>query len=240
MENVIVVGMGQVGSALSHLLKSGGMKVYELDVKWRDILSDIDVMHICYGYSDEFVDITCGYMDKLDPNLTIVNSTVIPGTIRKIFEDTNRPIVFSPVRGQHNSLDKDLMRYTKWIASPKEEHALNAVNHFKTIGIKTLVTDNLENLELIKLLDTTHYGINIFYAQLANRICKEFNVNHKSLREFGKETQEFYGMRPDCFPGVIGGKCVMPNIRLLSKIYDHELWNLIETSNKLRKEELKK
>ena len=99
-EGVLVVGLGEVGRALFELLReSGKFDVYGFDideVKLRSIVGNVklpdsfDVMHVCYPCSDRgsFVKVTVNYIRRFKPKLTIINSTVAPGTTQKVYEET--------------------------------------------------------------------------------------------------------------------------------------------------------
>lgn len=251
MDKIGVIGYkGEVGSAIYDLCKEVYDDVVGVDVDSEGNLevtsyhwfNKINIMHICIPYTPLFIDIVDEYCLNAKPKLLIINSTVPVGTTNALYygsrNDGHPPhIVHSPIRGQHDNLISDIKRYTKWIGSITPHSGILARDHFKKLGLKTKNVADPKTTELIKLLDTTHYGMNIFYAQLTNRMCKAWNIEHELLREFGSETQKFYGLRPDCFPGIIEGNCVMQNIELLSKLYLHDLWGMIKESNELRKKE---
>ena len=114
---------------------------------------------------------------KYNPKLTIINSTVLPGTTAQIFETTNAAIVHSPVRGVHARMHRDLLRYTKYIGAPHIDYSMLAKQHFESVGLKTKIVSNSKTSELTKLLSTTYYGVLIGWAQEVNRICKKYNCN---------------------------------------------------------------
>ncbi len=122
----LVVGLGEVGSALADVLEWRG-PVLRHDIEPRDFTEPIEVMHICipFKFSDQFEEATCGYITRFRPRLTIVNSTVIPGTTRRIAQRTGTPAVYSPVRGKHVRMRQDLLSYVKFVAGADAE----AVEH---------------------------------------------------------------------------------------------------------------
>jgi UDP-N-acetyl-D-mannosaminuronate dehydrogenase len=95
-EKVLILGLAEVGYTLFYLFKeSGKFDVYGFDLdkaKMRDYVGqvklphNVDVMHFCYPCPDQekFVQTTLDYMRKLRPKLTIIESTVNPGTTRRI------------------------------------------------------------------------------------------------------------------------------------------------------------
>jgi UDP-N-acetyl-D-mannosaminuronate dehydrogenase len=105
-QNVLVLGLGQVGGSIFGLLRDDGrFSVFGCDIdqdKMRRMgiagLPDrVDVMHICYPCvgQDEFVKITADYVNRFEPGLTIIESTVPPGTTRKVYEAAKRCIAHS-------------------------------------------------------------------------------------------------------------------------------------------------
>src|SRR6267378_1366386 len=105
----LVVGLGEVGSALSQVLKNAG-RVLEHDIERREFDEPIGVMHLCFPFTrqDDFVDTALSYIERFKPELTIINSTVVPGTSRLIAEKAAVPIAYSPVRGKHVRMAQDM------------------------------------------------------------------------------------------------------------------------------------
>src|SRR5574343_2013939 len=113
----LIIGMGKVGKALSKFIMKDTLEqeVFELD---KDIPTfqetNFDIIHICFPYSDSFVNNVHTYLDEYDWDVVIIHSTVYPGTsdaIQKIFP--LKLVVYSPIRGQHNSLEEDIEKYSK-------------------------------------------------------------------------------------------------------------------------------
>ena len=88
---VVVAGMGEVGRPLFRIL-SGKFECVEVDIKPVSIAKPCSVLHICYPFQvPDFIGTTLGYINKYQPALTIINSTVGPGTTRKTEELARRP-----------------------------------------------------------------------------------------------------------------------------------------------------
>ena len=116
-ETVLIVGLGEVGHTLFELFReSGKFDVYGFDIdkkKMQEVVGEekpenrIDVMHICYPCPDQekFIETTLQYVGRFKPRLTIIDSTVPPGTTRKIHELAKISITHSPIQGTHKSLD---------------------------------------------------------------------------------------------------------------------------------------
>lgn len=232
---VLVVGLGEVGNPLLEILS----RVYHVQGKDLDEVNvdgPIDVMHICYPYKDEsFIDTTVSYIQRYNPGLVIINSTVMPGTNRAVYEQTEAQIAYSPVRGKHVRMRDDMLRYTKFVAGVSEDGTRQAVQHFERTGMKTAVFSSCEALELAKLLETTYYGVLIAWAQEMERFCHAVDADYNEIMRF---TEEIDYLPPVVFqPGFIGGHCVISNSFLLDQVRHSDFIDCIRRSNELKAEE---
>ena len=238
--NHLVVGYGQVGKVLYKLMeiKIGSEFLMRVDpAEGFDIDPDpktpVNVMHICFPYFDEFSKEVLAYLRKFKAQNVIIHSTVAPETTQGLRQYAER-IYYSPVRGQHNNLLKDMMRYKKFIAPLPSSELLNELSEL----FRLVVKNNTTELEVAKLLDTTQYGILIAWAQEAERIAERFKVSHEFVREFGKETNQFYGLRPDIRSDFCGGHCVRQNIALLRQFYRSPFFDMFIGSNQKKGQNL--
>jgi len=239
--NILIVGLGEVGSALFEIMKPK-WTVQTLDKKEKKITLPIDVMHICYPYTPSFVEITFKYMERYDPKLTLIESTVKPETTQKIYEKAKKPICHSPVRGRHiEGLEKGLFQYTKFIGPVKRKFGLMAEKYYNSLGIKTLLCSSPLETEYMKLLNGTYFALMISFFQEIRRICEENGLNESEILQFfTTNTLESYyqHMRPTFHPSVIRGHCIIPNVLLLNQAYPMELADAILNSNERRKKEV--
>src|SRR5262249_13411718 len=185
------------------------------DIERREFSEPIGVMHICIPFQSgaQFEAQTIEYIRRFNPELTIINSTVVPGTIRTIAEKTGRPVAYSPVRGKHVKMAKDLLHYRKFVAAQVDAWAEQAEQHFSTHGMKTGRMPDPETLEVAKLGETTYFGVIIAWAQEFNRYVEKVGGTYDDAIEFFEEVA--FLPRQRYFPGFIGGHCVMANINLL-------------------------
>jgi len=250
-KSIVLIGSkGEVGSAiLSMIKKADKYKIYEIDkgmALWHPPgIESVDYMHYCVPFADSvsFLNEVKRYAKLWNPKHIILHSTVLPGTTKDIYKSLNIPISYTPCRGQHNSLLKDFQRYTKRVATPIEcgEFRDDVEQHLISLGFKVSGNSIPEILEVSKLLDTTHYGINIMYAQIANRICNQYGFNYEQYNDFMMDSMPYYPeLKMKLYPGYCGGHCVRQNIDLLKKVHKHTLWKVFDESNKLREKELGK
>jgi hypothetical protein len=224
----LVIGAGEVGRALGKMFD--WCDVIDIDYEGRLFT---EVLHICYPYSDDFVEITAGYIEKHDPELCIIHSTVKPGTTRRISRSTAKAkVAYSPVRGRH-PLDKDLRRYAKFVAGVDDISAAWAAEHLFNAGFRTQTMGNPETLELAKLFETTYSGMLIAYAQEMSEECEIYGANYYDAAQFFEEID--YLPRVVFQPGHIGGHCIMQNLELLDsdrEVHRIGIPDVIRSSNK--------
>jgi UDP-N-acetyl-D-mannosaminuronate dehydrogenase len=232
-DDVIVVGLGEVGRPLLELVREKHTAI-GIDIEPVATDGECAVLHICYPFSDQFVRTTVKYIEQNCPALTIINSTVAPGTTRSVYRYLHTPIVYSPIRGKHFKMKHDFLHYTKFIGGIDHKAALRAAEHFRSIGMKTKVVSSPETAELAKLTETTYFGLLIAWAQEAERYCNHLQVDYDQLVSFFDEIP--FLPRVKYVPGVIGGHCVMPNIQILKRIFESDLLDAIVTSNNMKRE----
>ena len=234
----LVIGLGEVGGALAEVLERVH-PVLKHDIEPREFSDPIGVMHICIPFTSraQFEPLAIEYIRRFKPQLTIINSTVLPGTTRSISEKTSSPVAYSPVRGKHVKMAKDLLHYVKFVGAGEEAWAEQAAAHFQEHGMKTRVLEKPETLEVAKLGETTYFGVIIAWAQEFNRYVQRAGGDYEEATEFFEEVG--FLPRQRYFPGFIGGHCVIPNINLLLQIDSAPLLEAVLESNQRRVIEIK-
>jgi len=242
----IVLGMGEVGETLFHLLEERNIDSIGIDVdsskcknySKNDHIKNPEYLHVCLpGELSEFTDITLNWINKIEGlEVVLVHSTVKPGTTKKIQEKSKIPILFSPVRGVHKRFLDDIKKYTKFISSDKEnidpKIKLDLEKRFKKIDwMSTTKTAELAKI----LVDTTYYGWLINYAQITKMICEKEGIDFDEMWKFADEIHENLGNRPKMYPGIIGGHCVIPNLNLI----EYENVEIIKRINEMYTESKK-
>lgn len=236
--HVLIVGVGEVGSALGEVLERN-LCVSRVDLEPVAITDPVDVMHLCFPYHtrDQFVEAAVDYIEQFKPALTIVNSTVVPGTVRAIAERTGSRIAYSPIRGKHARMVQELLHYTKFVAALDPTVAEAAEQHFRAVGMRTRRMSHLESLEMAKLGETSYFGVLVAFAQEFNRLTAAVGGDYDEAITFFDEIDFLPMVR--YYPGFIGGHCVIPNIHLLRKIASSPLLEAVLESNRRRAVELR-
>src|SRR6266850_5210213 len=114
IHDVVVAGLGEVGGPLFDLVRQKHPAI-GIDIEPAPPTGKCAVLHICYPFGKSFIDSTVQYMKEHGPALTIINSTVAPGTTREVHRLAGRPVVCSPILGKHSKMKDDILHYTKFI-----------------------------------------------------------------------------------------------------------------------------
>jgi UDP-N-acetyl-D-mannosaminuronate dehydrogenase len=225
-----ILGFGEVGKAIAKFYDNPLIK----DLDRNDNLEGVEVLNVCIPYKGEdFVDTVKKEMERIKPKITIIHSTVAPGTTKKI----GGMIVHSPVRGVHPNLFEGVKTFVKYVGADSEEAGSAAKKHLEELGIKAKVFMPSKTTELGKLFSTTYYGLCIAYHAEMKKICDEEGIDfEKAVTDFNKTYNEGYVelrkpnvVRPVLYPpkGGIGGHCVCENAEILKKLYQSDAFDFI-------------
>lgn len=233
--SVIVVGMGEVGRPLFEILRRS-YPCIDVDISPVVANGPCSILHICYPFQiPGFVEVTAAYIRKYQPELTIINSTVAPGTSRKVHESARQLVAYSPVRGKHARMESDMLRYRKFVAGVTPVATKKAEDHFAHAGFLTGTFRTPEVGEFSKLVETTWLGVLIGWAQEVERMAARHGAKYEEVNAF---IEEIDFLPTHVFPGYIGGHCVMPNIEILRKEQPSQWLEAIVDSNNTKGEEM--
>lgn len=231
----LVIGFGDVGRGLYDILQKYNPVAID---KGTNLKGQFDVLHICFPYSEGFIESVCNYACEYQPELIIIHSTVAVGTTRAI---KVCDAVHSPVRGRHPSMARDMKTYMKYFGGIQAEKAAKI---FQAVGMRTKCFDKPEATELGKLLSNIRWGLNIAFAQEQQRMCEHYGVKYEDVVNEFEHTRNV-GLRqinrdkvtmPIIFPGIIGGHCVMPNVDILYAGFVSPFLKVILDSNRKYKD----
>jgi UDP-N-acetyl-D-mannosaminuronate dehydrogenase len=228
---IMVIGLGEIGKPLLDVISKHHNTVGVDIAPPAEAAGDIDVMHVCYPFRiNDFIGETARYIQRFNPRLTVIHSTVAVGTTRAVAERTGAKVVNSPVRGKHIRMAADLLHYDKFVGGIDAESAQKATQHFESVGMKTRILSSPEATELAKLTETTYFGLIIAWAQEVERYCDQLGLNYDEIVSVYDEVPFFPPVK--YFPGVIGGHCVMSNIDILKRLTKSDILTAIESSNR--------
>lgn len=222
-----VVGFGEVGKAVASFYEDPFIEDPALGMEIPNGI-EVDVLHICIPHRNQldFISAATRAIEAHGPRaLVFIHSTVAVGTT-EVIARTYPNIVHSPVRGVHPHLAEGIKTFPKYVGADHPEAGRAAFEHLEEIGIHPVLMDKSATTELLKLLDTTYYGLAIAYHAYAERLCAELGVSfdmvmteaNRSYNQGYTELGKTNVVRPVLFPpvgGVIGGHCVIPNAEIL-------------------------
>jgi hypothetical protein len=245
-KTVVVAGCGEIGEPIYKLSCGAFAQVIAEDPicgECEPAKYPVVALHVAIpGSLRDFVEIVDGYVAKYAPDIILVHSSTVPGTTQKLVENygTDR-VVHTQVHGKHKEgrMRRDMLYYPKFVATAsdvafsKAEVILTAMGH--PPESITRLSSPLAG-EIVKLLATTFFGYLIVWTQVVERLSSQFGVPYEELMSFTKLNTSDYEIN-NKFPGVIGGHCVMPNIAILKKISPCPLWDFMDKSNDMKKEQ---
>lgn len=224
----LVAGYGEVGYALYCILKDYYEIGYvDLTKKGErvefEIPDKIEVLHICFQYSENFINEVKKYQEEYKPKYTIIHSTVPVGTSSQL------NAIHSPIRGIHPYLEEGIKTFVKFVAG---KGASEVSDYFRRAGIRVCLFDKAETSEALKLFDTEYYRDVIRFAHRVKKYCDKHDLSFHEVYTIANQTyNEGYtklGMpevvRPVLQPIMteIGGHCLVPNSKLIKLSEDDE------------------
>lgn len=237
----LIIGAGQVGSALYKILIKK-MNVFIRDTEDIDIKS-VDVLHICFPYSDEFAKNVREYAEKYNPKLIFIHSSVPIGTTKETQDLVYQAVIYMPVRGRHPKLEHEIKSFTSFISSYKRHKISVAKSYLRDCGFSLEIVDTPEELEFFKVMSNVHMGLEIAWRQELQRIMDSKGINSGNYEKWEKTYQKgclFNNdtnlLRPIMNPDPIGGHCILSCLEIAKKYSRSKLFDFIEYSNNRAKE----
>lgn len=237
----LVIGQGQIGMAL-HQIFSGAheCRIRDVLVEANDPMG-VEVLHIAYPYSENFVEHTLAYIEWYKPRLTIIHSSVAVGTT-----DLCGPhVVHAPERGRYPNLAQEMAAFTKFVGGRQNDDRELARDYFAKCKWPVVLVDDPSWTELVKLLSNAHLGLEIAWRQEVRRIAKSFGLHGHAVYNAWEDSYNRGHMalghkqlvRPTVRPDPIGGHCILPCIDILSEQFSSEAFEFIRRSNAKREAE---
>lgn len=231
----IIIGAGEIGNTIAHCVH-GKYTIYDKG-DWETLDQrkiDDTVLNVCIPYSVAFVSIVKQAVRIFNPLVTVIHSTVKPGTTRKIGD-----ALYSPVNGRHaDGLVQTVKIYPKLFSG---EHYL-----FEYIDgeydLRTVyISDNTDELEYSKVMCTTYTGWNLIYEKEVYAECEKYGYNRERvytmwnrLYNDGMDQTHPEWKRPiyDHVPGEISGHCIIPNLELVKNDITEGVKNYVRKHNR--------
>ena len=217
----LIIGVGEIGQALYKVL-SPFYPTFTYDKEYPapdpTWLPQVDILHICFGYSPTFIEDVKAYQKQYSPKFTIIHSTVPTGTSRQC------GAIHSPVIGQHPFLCEGLKTFPKMLGG---KDASEVADYFRRAGFKVILFDKPETTEASKLFLTEYYRECIEFAKRVKSYTDKHGLNFSEVytipntiyNEGYKQLGYPEFVRPILQPIMtpVGGHCVEPNKELIKQ-----------------------
>lgn len=213
----LIIGAGEVGTALQKVLIDYEPQFIDPKLGVVDEGLTAEIIHICFPYSDKFIDYVKEYQEKYKPKYTVIHSTVPVGTSNTL------AAIHSPIRGIHPNLEEGIRTFVKFLGG---RDSSMVADYFRRAGLQVCLFDKAETTEAMKLFDTEYYRACIEFAHRVKRFCDKNNLNFHEVYTLGNQTyNEGYTklghpefVRPVLQPIMtpIGGHCVTQNSKLIN------------------------
>ena len=119
MKEIGIIGYGEIGESLEkcYLGKDFNISIVDTGKNINQLTGKVDILNIAIPFTgrQQFTKIVTQYIEKYSPKLTIIHSTITPGTTKLIIDITKARVVHSPIRGIHPNLYEGLKSFVKCI-----------------------------------------------------------------------------------------------------------------------------
>lgn len=230
--NSLIIGRGEIGKAVENvILRTDRVSTYDKTDDDRAFELSPDILHICFPYSEEFIEQVEAYIEAFKPWHVIIWSTVPIGTTKEI-----KGAVHSPVEGRHPLLTESIRNMCRWVGTNDEVEGEFYRSYFREIGLAVRLVSCSDFTEALKLLSTTEYGVNIEFARYKKQVADSIGMDFELTKDWNKDYNKLYhnlGMDwaqkyiLDTPTGAKGGHCVTPNARLLYDQFPDELVKIV-------------
>lgn len=242
MKNLII-GAGEVGTGLRQIFSRAHQTFIRDIAPGPEDPSDPEILNICYPDHPLFVATTEGYIAAYKPKLTIIHSSVRPGTTERLVK-LGHKVVHSPIRGRQPHLAKEMLTYPKYVGTRDMELMELAATFLKAAGWPVVRVDNSTSTELLKLVSNVHMGLEIAWRQEVGRMLKQFRVDVEDYQSWERTyfagyivSDQTHLIRPQMRPDPIGGHCILECTELLKSLFPSALLDAIGRSNDKAKNE---
>lgn len=219
----LVIGYGEIGKAVGTMIGQHDMLDQKPGLENKSMYDELDILHICFPYTENFIEEVEKYIRNFNPQHIIIWSTVPIGTTKQIPR-----AVHSPVEGKHPDLADSIAIMERWLGVNDKAEGQFFTEYFHQLDLRVRVVMSSDYTEALKLLSTTEYGINIEFARYKAHVALEIGMDYQLTKEWNTEYNRLYkelGLKSyqkfvlDAPDGPKGGHCVTPNALILNEQY---------------------
>lgn len=247
---IAVIGLGQIGLPVAQYCNTKGLEVWGYDISttttdniskteefnvtsiWEE-LPQVDVYIICVTTSqiDNSPDLSpvfevCKNVSQkaLPASLVTIESTITPGTSKKIFETIfkkNINLVHAPHRYWPAQPEKHGVNQHRVIGAVNQESLSKGLDFYQNkLEIRMHPVSSAEVAEMCKITENAHRYLQIAFAEELKLICEKIGLNFDELRE-AMNTKWNVDL-PEARLG-IGGHCLPKDIRYVTSVAPSEI-----------------
>ena len=195
MSNIAIIGYGKVGQSLeSFLNKHHNCIIYDAFIESyavRDRIQFVDIAIICINTPPRYLSLMPGNSDHscdisdiddimawINSPLTIIKSTVAPGSCLHLKTKHGKRIVYSPEFC-------DLPDKHFFIFGGDAEDTKQAVNLFNICGgpDKKYIQTDLKSAEMVKYLHSSYFANKLAFCKQMSIICEKIGIDYNVVRE---------------------------------------------------------
>ena len=231
--HVVIGGAGQIGHAIASVLEERH-EVYRVDppAGLYEIPSDgVHVMHVAIRWSDTFEQDVQDYIERFDPSLVAVHSTVPVGTCDR------HGWVHAPVRGRHPNLAQGVNTFPMHFGG-QDAHIVASA--FDGLVGDAILHDRAADTEAGKLWELAQLGIQARVMQEIMAYCVNHGLDFDAVyTQFAESYNAGYSVLEPQFvrpvlewsPPPLGGHCVAQNSPMLGSEFVRDLLEPISPSH---------
>lgn len=246
---ICVLGLGQVGLPTASYILNRGLEVWGYDIKenatgkarehgikattnWSEIPpADIYVVCVSTLLKGDLPDLTPVFevCDKIaekaePPSLTSIESTIIPGTCRKIHNDIFKEkiaLVHVPHRYWSGDSERYGVKQMRVIGAMDDKSLKAGIDFYKnTLRVPLFAAPSIEVAEMSKVAENAYRYLQIAFAEELKMTCGDLGLDFEKVREAcnTKWNIEMLEARDG-----INGHCLPKDILYLASVGPHNL-----------------
>lgn len=219
MVSQLVIGNGEVGSALAEVL---GVPVRDIE----PVGIQADILHIAFGWTKRAEQDVADYVLEHHAHTVVVHSTFPVDAFER-----NTKWLCSPVRGRHPNLAEGIRTFTKHLGGTWGVTDVKRI--FEATGLTVRVHETAAELALAKLVELAQMGVEVAMEKEIYRLSQYYGVDFDSVyKVFGdsynrgyRDLGEHRFIKPilDHIPGPLGGHCVAQNTPLIKSEFFNKI-----------------
>jgi nucleotide sugar dehydrogenase len=258
-QKVVVVGLGQIGFPVAQYVHAKGLDVWGFDINpatvervsktekfkvtssWKEVpKADVYIICVTTGQVDNCPDVSAVFevckniSQKAGASALIsVESTIVPGTCKKIFIDIFKGkvrLVHCPHRYWADEPVKHGVNQLRVIGGVDSESLKAGLTFYQdTLGITMHVCSSVEVAEMCKIVENSHRYLQIAFAEELKLMCEKIGMNFDDLR--GALNTKWNVDLPEARDG-IGRHCLPKDIRYVTSLAPSEILDSAMTVDK--------